>query len=481
MLGKCAGLLREILLAALFGTSNVVAAIRVAQSATLIPVNFFTADSLSAGFLPLYTRYRQDDQEKARLLFWGLSGFLFIASALVVALLTVNTGVWISWLVPGFGVEDKAYAVTFLRIMALGVPFYIAGGLFSYLEMGHGIFTLVSVRATLQSLGMIAGTLAAFLLHRPALLAWGFTLAYVFYAGWGLSRVVRNGWAPVPSSLRWADLRVIGMEFWRVVRPLVLLPLLLQGNIVIERAVASLCGVEASAALDYAKFITDTGVLLLAVPLGLAGLSTISQMDMIQTRDLLERMLPVLMLLTVPLSVALAAHGHLVISMVYERGRFGESSALLTRNIFWGFAIGFWAQVVSYVLIRALSAQLRNADVFKFMAISLAGNAAVNFGLYRWLGPAVLGLGGCLYGLVLLFLTAKAFGMGRIVGSRLLLLSIGSAVYGFVALLVPARGWGGVVAATLLFILFWPAYIASVPVLRGDVRPLLSRLRLRFA
>src|SRR6266498_5028457 len=60
MAGKVLGLLRETLLAALFGAGRVVAANRVALTATFIPVNFFTADALSAGFLPLYVRYRKE-------------------------------------------------------------------------------------------------------------------------------------------------------------------------------------------------------------------------------------------------------------------------------------------------------------------------------------------------------------------------------------------------------------------------------------
>jgi putative peptidoglycan lipid II flippase len=479
--GKLVGALREVLLAALFGTSGVVAALRAAQSATLIPVNFFTADSLSAGFLPLYSRYHQIDPRRAGALFWWVAGLLLLASLVVLGILLLGVSSWISLLVPGFGRDEREQTIQFVRIMGLGVPFYIAGGLFSYLEMGHGSYGLASARATLQSAGMIVGTLAAYVLQAPSLLAWGFTAAYLVFALWGGIRVVRRGWAPRPQGLTRVEMRDIGAEFWGVVKPLLLLPLLLQGNIAAERAVASLLGVDVSAALDYAKFITDTGVLLLAVPLGLAGLSAISRMSASETTELLARVIPPLLLATIPVSVALAMHGQLVVSIIYQRGNFGEASTTLTKTILWGFAIGFWAQVVSYVLMKALSAQLRNREVFRFMAIALVCNAAVNFGLYRWLGPVVLGLGGCVYGAVLLALSARALGVQYLVASRLIWLAVGSAAYGPMTLLIPSRGWAGVVSAGALFAVYWIAYVALVPALRQDLQPLWRKWRLRSA
>lgn len=87
LVGKLAGALREMLLAYLFGTSGIVAAIRAAQSATLVPVNFFTADSLSAGFLPLYSRNLQNTPSRAVALFWWVAGLLMVMSLLTVMIL----------------------------------------------------------------------------------------------------------------------------------------------------------------------------------------------------------------------------------------------------------------------------------------------------------------------------------------------------------------------------------------------------------
>jgi putative peptidoglycan lipid II flippase len=481
LLGKLAGALREILLAYLFGTSGTVAALRAAQSATLIPVNFFSSDSLSAGFLPLYSRYHRADGHHAAALFWWLAGLLMVASTAVFLILVFGAPYWVHILVPGFGRPEHDETLEFVRIMGLGVPFYIAGALFSYLEMAHGSYVLASARAGLQSAGMISGMLAAYALHRPSLMAWGFTLAYTAYSLWGLRRLSRGGWVPPPWTIPLTDLRFVAGEFWFVIKPLIFLPVLLQGNIAAERAVASLLGVDVSAALDYAKIITDTGVLLFAVPLGLAGLSTLSRMNATQVRAQLERILPTLLLTTVPFSVALAMHSRLIVSMLYERGHFGPDSTLLTKEILWGFAIGFWAQVVAYVLIKALSAQLRNEDVFRFMAVALGSNVAINLCLYRLLGPMCLGLGACSCGLVQLLLGARALGVARLIGGRLLWFAAGALGYGMLACAIPTSVETDMAGVGLLFVAYWFGYIAIVPVLRHDVQRLWTRWRLRTA
>jgi putative peptidoglycan lipid II flippase len=476
LFGKLAGIVREMLLASLFGTSGVVAAVRTAQAATFIPVNFFTTDILSAGFLPLYTRYAGSDPERANGLFWFVGALLLVASVIVVGLLVIGAHLWIRVLVPGFGPQEQAHTVDFLGVFAIGVPFYIAGGLLSFREMGHGSYVLVSARATLQSVGMILGTLAAFFLHAPILLAWGFTGAYLVYCVWGLQRAVQRGGALPSSRLSRADIGGIGHDFWKVIKPLLLLPLFLQSSIAVERVIASLLGVDVAAALDYAKFITDTGVLLFAVPLGLASLSVVSRMTEEECRQLVARILPALLLGTIPVSAAIAVHSHLVIALIYQRGAFGAGSTQLTEIILWGFALGLWAQVISYVLLKTLSARLRNAEVFRFMGLALGANMVLDVALYRPLGPVVLGLGSCAYGLVLMYCTAQALKVLEVIVWRVAWLTLGAVGYALCAQALPQEGISAIVSAGAAFAVYWAVFIAVLPLTRRDALELISVL-----
>ena len=67
-----------------------------------------------------------------------------------------------------------------LHVMALAVPLYILGMLMAYLEMAHGRYLTASLRSTIQSVGLISGSLLAIYFKNPLFLAWGLFLHTYF-------------------------------------------------------------------------------------------------------------------------------------------------------------------------------------------------------------------------------------------------------------------------------------------------------------
>src|SRR6266508_3495597 len=301
MAGKVLGLLRETLLAALFGAGRVVAANRVALTATFIPVNFFTADALSAGFLPLYVRYRKEGSAMASALYRGVRLVLAALSLLLMVVLLLGADICI---------------------------------------------------------GLIGATGAAYVSGQVALLAWGFTLSYVVLCGWAMFWVRRRGYlddGPASAAEPAPQLayRVAIAEFWRRLRPLLLVPLVLQGSIAVERVVGSLLGVEVVAATEYSRFVVDSCMALLAAPLGLAGLASFAKMEAGEVADGLRRLIPPVLLVTTP-SVMLA-----------------------------GFALGIWASVLGYTLVKVLNARGANSRVAVVNMLSFSAAIGLNLLLYR--------------------------------------------------------------------------------------------------
>lgn len=467
LIGKIIGFLREILFAAFYGTSMIAGAYRAAHTAIFIPIQFFASDTLNAGFLPLYARYRKGDQHQAQHFFWVVSLLLTFISVVLAAVMIQFTEFWARLLFPGFSDREIAITVRFIQVMALGIPFYFLSALFSYLEMGNGGYALSSIRASVQSIGLISGTLAAYYLRAPVLLAWGFTAAYLFLSAYGLFVLLRKNLLFFPKrSFTWTVTRRAVKDFWLAIRYLLILPFFLQGNIAIERAVASLQGVEVVAALDYAKLITETAVVLLAVPLGLASLSEMSHATEAQIRQQLGKVIPVLLLVTIPLSSFLLFHCQEVLSLIYARGHFDEASLFVTEPILFGLAIGLWAQVGGYVLIKFLNAQMRNREVLFIMISALALNAFFNVAFYRLLGPFTLGLGTSLYGIAVFLLGASAMKIWPSICKPFLTLSLASLLYGILESVLLISGASGILAAFLRFLLFWSLLIIVTPHLR---------------
>ncbi|GAB7192040.1 hypothetical protein NUM3379_27490 [Kineococcus sp. NUM-3379] len=475
--GKVLGLVREVLLATAYGTTAPAAASRIAQTGTLVPVNFLLADALAAGFLPLHATLRTSRPAQAATLFHVLRVLLWALSLLLAAVLWVAAPGVVPLLAPGVDARTAALSADFLRVMALGIPSYLQFALLSYLEMSHGEFRLAGVRAVGQNVGMVAGVALAWSLSRPVLLAWGFTAAYLLLHAWARGSLRRRGLCPGRAAWVGEEVRALLGRLWVRLRPLLLLPVLLQGSVVAERVVASLLGTGTVAAVDYARFVADTGVALLAVPLGFAGLAVLAGLGEAEARARLESLLPAVLVVVVPASTVLFLNSTRVVQVLYGRGAFDAAAVATSASVLAGLAVGFWAQTVSYVLVRALNARDRNGRATRALAAGCVVVVLVDVGLYRVLGPLTLGLAASLGAVVTTALAAWELGvaattarwLGRCAPGAVLALAAGSAVSG------AGQGWAGLLLCTAVMGAVWAAYLACVPSLRSAARGVLRR------
>lgn len=412
LVGKLVGVAREVLLAATFGTGPAAAAYRIAQTATLTPINFFTADALSAGFLPEHAQRLAHDRAKASHYYQVVSRVLILVSILLAVSLIFFRATWVSLLAPGLAGGVIGLATNMLGIMAIGVPFYVSTALGSYLAISHGRYKLAAARPTVQSFGLIAGTVSAFALDRPALLAVGFTGAYVALAIWTALEVRRIGHRTRPVLDRHIMRRDL-MVFWWRLRPMLIAPLFLQGSWAVERSVATLIGLESVAAIDYARLITDTVVVMIAAPLGLSLLVPLSRMNSEDARSDIRKLMSEFMAVFVPVSSILAASSVPIVVLLFERGEFDGASTEATATILRGLSLGLFAMGLATVLLKALNARQLNRQAALGLVVGCTAMIAFDLLTYDYLGPLALGLGAALSGLVQTIWFASALGCAR--------------------------------------------------------------------
>ena len=393
-IGKLIGVLRELLLAAIYGTGAPAAAWRVAQSSTLIPIQFFTADALAAGFLPNHSRLLSQDPRRAYVLYQVVNRFMLAVGVLLTIAVGVGHSVIIGLLAPGLDAPTTHLAASMLFVMTIAVPLYLSANMASYVEMSCGRFHLAARRPSLQSIGLITGTIAAWLLHRPILLAWGFTGAYAYMAAIGLFSVRRL----TRDERRGGPVEGFGTRealalFWRSVRPVLLVPIASQGALAVERIVASLVSSSSVAALEYARLVSDTANVLVAAPIGLAVLANFGHMTHDEARPILTSLLERTFVVLIPLSWVLTVGARPITEIVFQRGEFNASSTAVTAEILAGLSLGLWAQVGGYICVKSLNATGRNKDA----AISVICGAlvwiAADLLLFHWIGAAAIGVG----------------------------------------------------------------------------------------
>lgn len=463
--GKALGVARELLTAALFGTGPVAAAYRLAQAAFLIPLHGFLSDAFSAGFTPAYARSLKHDGTQARALFAGMHALVLVISAIVAAAMAMFAAHWVQVLAPGFDAETAALATQMVVLLSFTMPCYALTGLYAAEELASGGARIASARASVQSIGLIIGTLMAWWSGNALWIAGGFLAAYLALALGGFVATQARGLPAWPRTGEWARVWPQLVPVWRAVRVLLLVPVLLQVHSVVERRVASIVSPGAVAALDYVRFLADTAVLLLAVPIGLAALGTVPVLSEAKFRELATRSARMLLYAGVPLSLVLVLHAERVVTLVFGRGAFGPESVALTTTILQTLALGLWAQILGYAGAKFLSARNRNVTLIGIYAVAVGCNVALNLALYPILGVAALGLGAAANSLLFGTLILHSLGCLRALKRDLVTLALAALGYVMLWRLAPetAHHW----IALLGFACYWGLVAIGVPRCRG--------------
>lgn len=439
-LSKVLGLARELLLSRFFGTGEINAAYRIAQSGTLIPINFLTSDSLNAAFIPLYKKFLLEDYNKAHTFKWIMYLLFIFVSFFVFFGIYYFKGFWVSILAPGINDQTRLLTENLLGIMAICTPFYLCSALVNYVSMAHDDFIPMSMRATIQNIGMLIGVICAFYLKDYTFLAWGFTGSYIVFCIWVFSRKNRKVLYCLPDAIKIENMSIVFSQFFHIMKPLVFLPIILQGNIALERALSSLISVDAISALDYARFITDTLNFFIAIPIAFAGLSNWSSSDISKTRDNLKKINVILIFFGISTSYFIYQNATAIITLLFKRGAFDQDSVITTASYLKGICVGLWAQIIGYIFVKALSAHFLNKKVLLIVSVSVVMNMLVNVLLYKSAGAYGIGIGSSVNGFVLFFFGAYYLGILKDLVVEVMKISAGVSIFFVISFLLEREG-----------------------------------------
>lgn len=475
--GKALGVVRELCTASLFGTGPIAVAYRLAQAAFLIPMNGLLSDALSAGFTPAYARGGLEHTAGGRAVFAGMHAVVVGGSVLIGVALALLAGAWVQVLAPGFDEGTAALAERMVVVLALAVPLYAAVSVYAAAGVAAGEPWLAAARASWQNACVLGGTLLAWWLGEPVYIAAGFVAAYAVLAIAGASGAHRRGLSFWPRQAEWRGALVALAPVGRAMRLLLVVPLLIQLHFVIERRVASVVSPDAVAALDYARFLSETAILLLAMPFGVAGLGALAPLANERFRELATRSLRALLYVGVPLSLAATLHAEQIVRIVYERGAFGAESVAATTAILQWSAPGLWGALVGYAGVRFLSARSENARAVGIYVAAFGVNIALNVALHDSLGTAALGLAAAANGIVFGLAIVAALGLLARLARDLATLALLAASYLALMALVPpafaAHAWLPLAA----YVGYWVAAASLVPSCRRVVLDAWSALR----
>ena len=443
LVSRVTGLVREQLIAGLFGASAATDAFNVAFRIPNLFRRLFAEGAFSQAFVPLLAATRTRDGEAAThslidavatVLTWVLLATCIVGVAAAPAL------VWAM----GSGLEHFDTAVVMTRWM---FPYI---GFMSLVALGAGVlntyrrFAVPALTPVLLNLCVIGAAWWG----APALAARGIAPIHALAAGvmvGGALQLVamvlalvavgslpRIGWWPGAIAAAWRHPGV--RQVLRQMAPALLGVSVAQISLLINTQIASHVAVGAVSWLTYADRLMEFPTALLGVALGVVLLPQLSAAQARQDADefsgMLDWGLRLVLLLALPCALALLVFPQGLVTVLYHYGAFRAEDVAMTVLALRGYGVGLLGLVAIKVLAPAFYARQDVRTPVKIGIGVLLATQALNVVLVPWLGHAGLAL---------------SIGLGALLNAGLLLSGLlRRGVY------KPQPGWLGFVASVLL-------------------------------
>jgi putative peptidoglycan lipid II flippase len=452
MASRVLGVAREMVLAALFGAGNQMDAFNVAFRIPNLLRDLFAEGSLSAAFVPTFTRSLATESRDNS---WRL-GNLVITALGSVTLIAVIAG----WL----------FAPALARAFA---PDY--AGVAGKLEL-----TAFLARIMLPFLSTVAVSVAMMAmlnsLHRffiPALSPATFNVATILAAFTVVPIMPRLGWPPIAGiavgtliggigqiAIQWPLLRREGWRYrvevdWRdeglrevvtMMAPATFGLAAVQVNVFVNTVLATAQGTGAVSWLNYAFRLMYLPIGLFGVSIGTAALPEISRHaaadDLAAMRRTVSSALRLMLMLNIPATVGLIVLARPVISLLLERGQFGPADTVATAAALTCYAPGLLGYSAVKIASPSFYALRDSRTPVVASAIAVFVNVVLNLTLVRVLGYRGLALGTAVAaalnaGILLWLLRARLNGLdGRRTLHAMAAISLASAVMGLAVWIV---------------------------------------------
>ena len=503
IISRLLGLVREQVMAALFGATAATDAFVAASTVPTIVYDLLVGGAISAALVPVFVDASEDEEELWRLLstVLTLAGLVLTGVAVVLGL---GAPLLVDLLASGFSDEVRATAVPMVRVMLVAVVLQGLAGIVMAVLYARRRVTLPAFAAAVYNgavvivallfhqlldvyalvLGVVVGAAGQLLLQLPGLGRWQFRLAL---------------------DLHRPELRTI----LRLYAPVALGMVVTIVGIVIDRNLASQLAEGSLSVMNYATRLIQfpLGLVGTAVSIAVLPLLTKHASDLAAAReagtvneeaasgyrDTLRFGARTVLLLMLPATVGLVVLREPLVQLLFERGRFGELDTARTALVFLAYAPQLPFTALDQLLIVAFYARKDTRTPVAIGVVTVLLYLVSALALIGPLDVAGLALANAIqnsaHGLILLALLERsgarlldrAFGFWTL---RVLLasLGVGAALWGTAALLLPPAAGTVALAAVLggLAAFAGGVYLLLLELLRvRDGREVLGILRSR--
>jgi putative peptidoglycan lipid II flippase len=469
-MSRVTGLVRESVMARLFGAGLQFDAFMLGFRIPNLTRDLFAEGALSSAFVPIFTEYltTRSKEEAARLANRVATALILVVGALCLAG-AIFAPALVRLLAPGYAAVPGKFelAVTMTRIM---FPFLL---LVALAAQAMGVlnacnrFGVPATASTFFNIGSVVFGITLGIWLGPSLhisriegMAYGVVLGGALQLIWQIPSLRREGFHFRPA-LGWSDPGLV--RIFRLMIPAILGNAAVQINVMVNTNFASTLsdphrGLDGPVSwLGYAFRFMQLPLGLFGVAIGSATLPSISRSaaagHMDEFRKTLSKSLGMVFLLTVPSSVGLIVLGKSIIGAIYQGGKFQVYDTQQTAIALSCYAVGLAGYAALKVLNPAFYAlgDARTPMLVSLVSIGINYATAVTMIRVAGMGHAALALSTsavALFGFVVMFLLLRRR-IGGVYGRELVRVTakvvVASAVMAAVVALSSSRveaAWG---------------------------------------
>ncbi len=396
---KALGMLKELVVAYSYGTSDAMDAYLIAYILPSFTVTIVTS-SFDASVIPAYIQERDQNSPEAAQELAGSILTLCVGFLLAMMVLLALCSPFILPLF-GSGFDAEKLALT-QKLFFFLLPVIILNGLaaiFSSILNAGENFALVAFSPLVISIASI-GAMIAF---APALgihaLVLGILIGFAcqgLLLAWGLKRKnikLRPRWVGLTPQIR----GVIKQYF-----PILGGAMIMAGTYIVDQSMAAMLESGSVAALGYGSRIPAAILAIGAMGLGTAVLPYFSKMaaneDWDGIADTLKKYSLLIFQISVPLTILIYAFSEPLIRLFFERGAFTEQDTLLVGEIQAMYALQIPFYILSIMKVRLISSLKYNQLLFYGTLISFPLNIVLNYTFMQFMGVSGIALStACVY------------------------------------------------------------------------------------
>jgi len=390
---KTAGIVRQLVVANQFGTSDALDAFLIAFLIPSFAVNV-VAGSFNAAFMPTYIQIRAEQgREAAQRLFSTVtvgSTILIVVISCFLALLSPHI---ISVIGSGFSPDKQALTRSiFFVVLPVLVISSLATIWANILNAGER-FALAALAPIMTPVVTVIALLAMGTLWGIYALAigtvGGFFLEAVLLA-WGLKQ---HGFSLIP---RWHGLDRSVKQVARQYAPMAAGALLMSSTELVDQSMAAMLGPGSVSALNYGNKIVALIIGIGSMALSTAVFPYFSRMvavnDWIGVRHTLKTYARLVLFVTVPVTLILFCVSDSIVTLLFERGAFTADDSRVVGQVQALYILQIPFYVLGIMGVRLLSALKKNQILMRISAVNLATNIVGNYVLISYLGVAGISL-----------------------------------------------------------------------------------------